>query len=157
MSLRDVRAALVDREKVSLIHQPTQKTVQDLRLVPASDEHKGFILSTWITHACAIARKSGVRREFYMPAETAIAESRWRDCKVATDDDGFTVYAWACGDLDGTLWNVYVVPELRRLGLASCLITASCGELKAYARRWPFMAHAPLNPYANCIKVTDGR
>ncbi len=126
-----------------LQHQGT--TVESLPIVPAQAEHRSFILSTWVKSYQGMARKAGYG-PFYDKSEPQLAESRWQDCHVVTDGDGFTVHAWVCGS-EGRLWHCYVVPELRRLRIATRLIEFACGELKEYARPWPYSAHARVNPY----------
>jgi hypothetical protein len=113
--------------------------------VAAAQEHRSFILSTWVKSYESQARKQGIK-EFYRREEPGVAEARWQDCWVVTDSDGFTVHAWVCG-YDGVLYHCYVVPELRNVRMASRLIEFACGELREYARPWPYSAHARMNPY----------
>lgn len=130
------------------------KPVETLRLTLATPDHRNFIIATWFKSYENQARKQGLR-EAYAEAEPAIAESRWQDCWVLTDDDGYTVYGWVCGDrTTGALWHVYVAPELRRLRVATRLIEHACGELRQYARPWPYSAHARVNPYLLRPKCT---
>lgn len=129
--------------RILLNHQGSP--LETLPIVGARDEHRNFILGTWVKSYAPYARAQGINR-FYNENEPAIAESRWMDCLVVTDDTGFTVHAWVCGR-DGQLWHVYVVPELRRLRIATRLIEHACGELREYARPWPYSAHARVNPY----------
>ncbi len=119
--------------------------LETLPVVPAGMGHRSFILGTWINSYKGNARKQDLR-DFYSKHEPAIAESRWQDCWVLTDDGDYTVHAWVCGH-EGRLWHCYVVPELRRLRIATRLIEFACGELKEYARPWPYSAHARVNPY----------
>ncbi len=116
-----------------------------LPLEMATDAHRSFILATWVKSYQGMARKQGIQ-EFYAKYEPAIAESRWQDCWVLTDEDGYTVHAWVCGHA-GDLWHCYVVPDLRRLRIATRLIEHACGTLQAYARPWPYSAHARTNQY----------
>lgn len=129
--------------RIVLTHHGAE--VESLPIVPAAPEHRSFILSTWVKSYESQARKQGLREQ-YKKHEPAIAESRWSDCWVVTDNDGFTVHAWVCGE-SGCLWHIYVVPELRGLRVATRLIEYACGSLKEYARPWPYSAHARLNPY----------
>lgn len=154
MSLRDVSAQLSTSGSVQLTHVPTGKVIQSLRLVQASPEHKAFIISTWVKSYRGTARRAGYGK-LYDLHEPQIAESRWADCLVATDEDGYTVYAWVCGS-NGDLHHCYVIPELRRLRVATRMIEAACGHLLNYARRWPYQAHAPVNPYLMCVKNGQG-
>ena len=130
--------------------------IQSLPIVSATPAHRSFILSTWVRSYEGSARAQGIAR-FYSESEPPIAESRWTNCKVVTDDTGFTVHAWACGG-DSKLWHVYVVPELRRIRLATRLIEYVVGPdgLKEYARPWPYGAHARVNPYLLCKKTPEG-
>lgn len=154
MSLKDVCAKLSEPgspRSLLLTHLPSKRVTQELLLVPASEQHKAFIISTWIRSYAGNARRDGYGK-LYDKHEPAIAESRWSDCLVATDEDGYTVYAWVCGDLDGSLYHAYVVPELRRIRVATRMIEVACGDLKYYARPWPYSAHARINPYLLCAK-----
>lgn len=147
MNLKGVSAKLSDSgSEILLIHQQSQETLQTLYLIPANPSHRNFILGTWTRSYRAEARKQGYGA-FYDSHESAVAESRWSDCLVATDEDGYTVYGWVCGNRSGQLFHCYVVPELRRIRVASRLIDKACGEVTEYARRWPFNAHARINPY----------
>lgn len=87
--------------------------------------------------------------------EPPIAESRWQDCSILTDEDGHTVYAWCCGS-PGALYHCYVVPELRRLGVAKALILDACGPNPHMARPWPFR-YKFQNPYLLHKKETNGQ
>lgn len=145
MSLKNVSSLLCRDGSPRILLQKLGVTLETLLLVPATTEHRSFILSTWVKSYEGMARKLGLRNP-YAAHEPAIAESRWGDCCVLTDDGGFTVHAWVCGS-DGKLWHCYVVPELRKMRIATRLIEYACGELKEYARPWPYSAHARLNPY----------
>lgn len=127
-----------------ILLQQSGKTLESLDIVKASGEHRNFILGTWVKSYRSHAREQSILEQ-YNRHEPAIAESRWVDCLVVTDD-GFTVHAWVCG-CDGQLWHVYVVPELRKLRIATRLIEHACGKLQEYARPWPYSAHARVNPY----------
>ncbi len=147
MSLRDASSVLSLTGVPAILLQHRGTTIQTLPLRQAANTHRSFIISTWIKSYESQARKQGIGA-FYTRHEPSIAESRWKECVVATDDDGYTVYAWACGDkATGTLWHCYVVPELRKLRIATRLIEYACGELREYARPWPYSAHARVNPY----------
>lgn len=124
-----------------------QALLETLPIVAASAAHRSFILSTWVKSYEASARRQRIQKETYAKHEPLIAESRWQDCWVVTDDDGYTVHAWICGYGDGALHHLYVQPTLRRLRIATRLIEFACGELKEYARPWPYSAHARVNPY----------
>lgn len=145
MSLRTISALLSTDGSPAILLTHQGETVESLAIVQAATEHRSFILSTWVKSYESQARRQGIRAE-YNKYEPSIAESRWQDCLVVTDSDGFTVHAWVCG-CNGQLWHCYVVPELRRLRVASRLIEFACGTLKEYARPWPYSAHARVNPY----------
>lgn len=146
MSLNDVSAQLSTNgsQKILLVHKPSQTTIQELLLVKALPEHRNFILGTWVKSYRPTARRIGIAR-FYEAHEPAIAESRWEDCWVATDEDGYTVYAWICAE-KGNLYHVYVIPELRHKGVARALQEREA--VVAYARPWPFRGdQLQVNPY----------
>ncbi len=121
------------------------RELETLPILAATPDHRSFILSTWVKSYRAQARKQGIG-QFYDKHEPEAAESRWQDCWVVSDDGGFTVHAWVCGS-DGRLYHCYVVPELRRLRIATRLIEFATGGLTEYARPWPYSAHARVNPY----------
>lgn len=151
MSLKDVCAKLSttgSQPTLNLVHLPSQETLQSLRLVRATPEHRSFILGTWVKSYRSQARKENFGG-YYDKYEPGIAESRWEDCWVATDEDGYTVYAWVCGET-GNLWHVYVVPELRRKGVADSMILHACGTLYPDIAK-PFYK-GRLNPYLLCKK-----
>jgi GNAT superfamily N-acetyltransferase len=152
VSLRNVSAVLLSDGTPRILLKQAEETLETLPVVKARDEHRSFILSTWVKSYRAAARDQGIL-QFYSEHEPAIAESRWMDCLVVTDDTGFTVHAWVCAR-DGQLWHCYVVPELRRLRIATRLIEYATGGLREYARPWPYSAHARLNPYL--MRAKDG-
>ena len=123
-----------------------ESVLEILPIVLADDSHRSFIISTWVKSYEGQARRQGIAKEFYSKHEPEIAESRWSDCWVLTDDGGYTVHAWVCGSA-GNLQHMYVQPGLRRMRIATRLIEFACGPLRAYARRWPYSAHARTNPY----------
>lgn len=145
MSLKGVSSVLSNDGLPAILLQKDGKTLETLPIVRASPEHRSFILSTWVKSYEATARKNGIKA-FYGREEPKVAEALWDKCNVVTDDTGFTVHAWVCGRR-GQLFHCYVVPELRRLRVATRLIEFVCGELKEYARPWPYSAHARVNPY----------
>ena len=150
MSLSGVSAMLScdGTPRILLVKEGNQ--LETLPIVSAGAVHRSFILSTWVKSYKSQAREQGIAG-FYDEHEPAIAESRWSDCLVVTDDTLFTVHAWCCGS-EGRLWHCYVVPELRKLRLATRLIEHATGGLKEYARPWPFSAHARVNPYLLRVK-----
>jgi GNAT superfamily N-acetyltransferase len=153
MSLKGVSATLSSNGTGRILLVRNGETLESLPIVRAAPEHRNFILSTWLKSYKTYARAQGIG-SYYDEYEPAIAESRWQDCFVVTDDTGFTVHAWVCGK-NGKLWHVYVIPQLRRLRVATRLIEYACGELKEYARPWPYSAHARVNPYL--LRDSDGR
>lgn len=127
-------------------------TLEKLPILKASSEHKSFIISTWLKSYENQARKQSIK-EFYSSHEPAIAESLWSSCAVVSDESGYTVHAWVCGNDKGQLWHCYVAPELRKLRVATRLIEYACPNgLKEYARPWPYSAHARVNPYLLGVK-----
>ena len=145
MNLSGVSSVLSSDGLPTILLMKEGKVLETLRLVQAEQQHRSFILSTWVLSYKNHAREQGYG-PFYATEEPKVAESRWQDCWVLTDDDGFTVYGWVCGN-DGKLWHCYVAPSIRKLRVATRMIEFACGELKEYARPWPYSAHARVNPY----------
>ena len=145
MPLNDVFAKLSESGSLELIHKETGEILRTLLVRPASQEHRSFILSTWTKSYRPTARRLGVEG-LYNKHEPEIAESRWQDCRVLTDEGGFTVYAWVCGQ-DGGLYHVYVIPELRRIGVCRELSGDVCGKDYDLARPWPYRTSRRVNPY----------
>jgi GNAT superfamily N-acetyltransferase len=144
MSLNGVSSELSSGGSPGIHLVKGEKVLEELRLMGANQEHRSFILSTWVKSYETQARKQGIK-EFYSKHEPKLAEKLWDKCIVLTDDSGYTVHAWVCS-INGALYHVYVVPELRKLRVATRLIEYA-GPLKEYARPWPFAAHARVNPY----------
>ncbi len=147
MTLKDCSARLFtsgSQKTVQLVHRPTGEILQELSLSPSASDHRSFIISTWLKSYRPLARRQGIQTQYDL-YEPAIAESRWQDSTVLTDEDGFTVYAWVNGS-GGKLFHCYVVPELRRLGVAKAMILDACGERPEHARPWPFQNRF-VNPY----------
>ena len=137
-------------QSVELIHQPTGEILQTLQLGYPTQDHRSFIISTWLKSYRSQARKQGIQ-EFYDKHEPEIAESRWQDCLVLTDEGGFTVYAWVCGQ-EGSLYHVYVIPELRHIGVCRELSGVACGKDYDLARPWPYRTSRRVNPYLLGVK-----
>ena len=133
-------------QSVELIHQPTGEILQTLQLGYPTQDHRSFIISTWLKSYRSQARKQGIQ-EFYDKHEPEIAEYLWQSCTVATDEDGFTVYAWVCGK-PGSLRHAYTIPELRMYGVCKALTEYVCGESWDLVRPWPFRTSRRINPYA---------
>lgn len=144
-----------DGSKVELwLTRPDQKLMETLSLRPAAQEHRNFIIATWVQSYKSLARKQGINSKVYEAEEPKLAENFWQNCIVLTPDDGdsFTIHGWVCG-VHKTLLQCYVPPELRRIGIASCLIEATCGKQVVIPRPWPFQKPPRgfefiYNPYA---------
>ena len=109
-----------------------------LILTPAEESDKAFILSTWIrSHIKAGARGAGIVEPVFLAEHPRIAESLWRSSFVLKADLGDdrdlteTDYGWICFDYGDkyktvanvpTLHYVYVVPELRNMGVAKAMV-----------------------------------
>ncbi len=130
---------------MELVHLETGEVISTSVITKAEPQHRNFIISTWLKSYRGQAKRQGIQ-ELYDAHEPGIAESRWQDSLVVTDDGGFTVYAWVCGQ-QGSLWYVYVVPELRLHCLSAALIELACGALPDLARPWPYKTRLRINPY----------
>lgn len=150
MSLKDVCAKLStsgSKPTLSLVHKTSNKTIQEFFVVRATEQHRSFIIATWVKSYRQHAKKLGWGA-FYDEHEPKIAESRWADSLVVTDEGGFTVYAWVCED-GSVLHHAYVAPELRRLGVTTALVAPGGGNDVVLAKPWPYRSKNfnIVNPY----------
>lgn len=135
-------------QSVELVHRESGKVVETLPIRPAQEQHRAFILATWVRSYAAVARKT-LSRAVYVAGEPKIAERLWSKAYVITSpDDDYTVHGWICAER-GKLYHMYVIPELRRKGIAGALITSAVGPKVEYARPWPYEAPKAwtFNPY----------
>jgi GNAT superfamily N-acetyltransferase len=152
MSLSGLSSVLSNDGSPAILLMKSGVVLETLPIIAARSEHRSFILSTWVKSYEGLARKLGWG-EFYARHEPSVAESLWSSVAVVTDDGGYTVHGWACA-IDGGLYHCYVVPELRKLRIATRLIEHTCPNgLKEYARPWPYSAHARVNPYLMGMKL----
>lgn len=118
----------------------TASVIQSLPIVYASEEHRNFIISTWVKsydprHADASLRSSlrsnpsllSPKKAAFKESEAKLAEKLWSKCNVLTDESGYTVHAWVCG-LHGLCYHFYCTPELRGIGIEGQLIEYCCGD-----------------------------
>lgn len=133
---------------VELVHRESGKVVETLPIRPAQEQHRAFILATWVRSYAATARKM-LTRAVYVAGEPKIAERLWPKAMVITSpDDDYTVHGWICAE-EGKLYHMYIIPELRRKGIAGALIQLAVGPKVEYARPWPYEPprHWNFNPY----------
>lgn len=90
----------------------------DLRGMTASDRR--FVAPTW---ALGAKWKGLTKDERFARVDRTLAHG----CRVVVLGNGPTVHAWAAG-AGGSLFYVYVPPELRREGLARQVIVALLGS-----------------------------
>lgn len=133
---------------------------QKLWLTPSTPKDKAFILSTWVRSYLPIVRKSEtlykqhvlkVKEDVYLKHHPRIAESLWECAAVLRDEaDGSAILGYIVGDAgSGILDYVYVIPDLRNMGLARAMITALCGHEPTLTHLWPHGWHSgwKYNPY----------
>lgn len=119
--------------------------VEHLNVIPATQDHRSFILSTWIRSYEPYIRRlivagMSVRGEDYRNGESRAAERHWESSRVVTGDDGYTVHGWVCGH-PGTLFHVYVAPQLRGGGLGKGLVEVVSGKDYVVTKPWPKVPH----------------
>ena len=133
---------------LELVHRESGKVVEKLPIRLAQEEHRAFILATWVRSYASHARKA-VPRSAYAEGEAKLAERFWPKTFVVTSpDDDYTIHAWICCE-PGHLYHVYVIPELRRKGIADSLVRKLVGGKVQYARPWPYDVprNWTFNPY----------
>jgi hypothetical protein len=154
--------ASVSKTSVKLISSESGKVLETLEIGPAKDEHRNFIISTWIrsyeselrkAHCYAGAQDFRLDRGSYSAGEGGVAERCWKESQVVTSPtDGYTVHGWICTE-GGHVYHIYIPPSLRGIGLGRGLLEAFAGT--AYTTHKP-ISRAPKghtvrwNPWAIC-------
>lgn len=138
MMLKGVCAEL-SSDGSQILLKKDDRVIETLQLVAPEAQHRNFIISTWVKSYPRILRP-GVSREVFNHGEGTLAEELWDSGLVAVSGDGFTIHGWVAGGSAShggiygkILEHCYVQPDLRRLGIAKCLIEAG-GYSKQYAR-----------------------
>lgn len=118
-----------------------------LPIVPANEQHRSYILATWVRSYLPTARRF-MSKDLYLKEEAKVAEKLWKYSLVVSSD-GFAVQAWVCTRGDGVLHHCYVVPELRRKGIMKALTRTFVGDKVQVSRPWPGQMPAGwvYNPY----------
>lgn len=133
---------------------------QKLWLTPATRNDKGFILSTWVRSYLPIVRKTEhcykhhtlrISEETYLANHPRIAESLWENALVLRDEeDGSAILGYVVADTAACILDyVYVIPDLRNVGLAKVMIRAAAGDNPEVTHMWPFRWRSgwKYNPY----------
>lgn len=127
---------------------------QKLWLVPAEKTDRAFVISTWVKSYLPTARKKlAVEDAVYFDNHPKIAERLWDRAMVLRDeDDGSAIMAYVVVDENSVVHYIYIVPELRGMGLVDVLIKAVVGAETPVivSHRWPYKDRAnwQYNPYA---------
>lgn len=121
--------------KLLVCRSSDPKPLVELSIVQATQEHRSFIISTWVRSYQAEARK-WMPRDMYNAEDAAVAERMWDKCHVVTSD-GYTIVAWVCAH-NGVLHHCYVIPDMRRKGVCRALTDHLLGTTVTIARPWPF-------------------
>ncbi len=129
-----------------LCSQESDKVLESLPIIQAEDQHRSFILSTWVRSYEPFIRRlqvagMSIKPEDYRAGESFKAEQNWQNTKVVVSpDDPYTVHAWVCGRKEEPqphLWYVYVPPHLRLKGVGRGLVEAYCGQEYSVSLPWP--------------------
>lgn len=144
-----VRANL-SSDRLRILLTLGEKELGHLNVVPASEEHRNFILSTWVRSYQGEARKF-MDRDIYAKEEAVCAEAYWKLSTVAVSpEDAYVIHGWACAR-PNRLYHAYVPPDLRRYGIASALVKSAVYEgAPVFVARPgfnPFGFKTRLNPY----------
>lgn len=129
----DIKARAVDGH-IELFRLEDSMPLAELQVVPATTDHRNFILATWVRSYASTARKFMGRKDHSL-FDGMVAEKLWTRCRVATSD-GFTVQAWAC--IEGpVLHHCYVIPEMRGRGMLRALLRIGQVPVTTISRPWP--------------------
>jgi hypothetical protein len=153
--------AKVSDAGLQLFSRQTNQLLQTLPIVPASEEHRSFIISTWVKSYESHARKLiigpaniRVNQAAYRAGEAKVAERHWKKAHViVSPDDAYTIHGWVCAT-EGKLWHCYVPPALRMAGTARGLVLQFAGPRYDVQKPWPypgaFREHTiTFNPWMN--------
>jgi ribosomal protein S18 acetylase RimI-like enzyme len=157
MKLPDgVRAgASIDRYSQDVVYlELGGKTLAELKVVTATEQHRNFILSTWVRSYQSTARRI-MDKDLYAKEEALVAESFWHLSKVAVSpEDEYVIHGWVCASSDGNIYHAYVPPDFRRRGIASAILNIAVsgsvpGKLQmARPTEWqPKGYKTEFNPY----------
>lgn len=156
--------ASVSPTGLKLLSRATDEVLSELPIIKATEEHRAFILATWVRSYESSSRRlqvAGMRlsAETYRVGESALAESRWPISRVVvSQDDAYTIHGWVCGEAPsaaggpGRLWHVYVPPNLRGSGVAKGLVESVCGKEYVVHKPWPSTPRSHIvswSPYAS--------
>lgn len=135
---------------------------QKLWLSPAQEGDKAFILSTWVRSYLAISRKLShnykshelhVKDGTFLRHHPRIAEALWADAFILRAEEGGAILGYVVGsdnaDYGPILDYVYLVPELRNMGVARAMIEAVVGPGPTLTHVWPYRWHGnwKYDPY----------
>lgn len=144
-----------------------------LFLVDATKEDRSFIISSWVKSYAQINRKLRIvfndnsnysltrmaSDDVFDAHHPLIAEAMWCEAKVLKGDlNDHTNYGFIVTEQPSTLHYVYVVHELRRLGLADAMIRLEIGKYVENTHIWPYGKRESwkFNPYkAMCYGHRD--
>jgi hypothetical protein len=136
--------AVVSNNLLQLLSRQTNHVLETLPIVKANNDHRSFILSTWVrsyeTHARRLSigpANCRIEPQDYRDGESRAAEKHWDKTHVVTGADGFTIHAWICAK-EGALWHVYVPPNLRLSGVAKALISSVAGNNYCVSKPMPY-------------------
>jgi hypothetical protein len=117
---------------------------------PADTQDKPFICSSWVRSYQPISRKASlaghkVRDEVYLRHYPDLVDRLWPSTTVwKSNESQGAILAYVCGS-PGVLHYVYVVPELRGMGVAMAMIEHACGKLLQYTNLPPGSFQPPAN------------
>jgi hypothetical protein len=138
---------------------PNREPIHELRILPASQEHRNYIISTWVRSYLPTVRKltiqgpqPGIRMRFdetaFRASESKRAEGLWVHTSVVSGvDDTYSVHAWVAAE-PGKLYHVYVPPGLRGIGIARALIEATAGTKYTVSKPMPVVMKNHTVTYA---------
>lgn len=142
-----------------LLHKETDKELERLPIRQATEEHRNYIISTWVKSYASLNRQTRTAHNGLAwvtdtvkacHGEGKIAERLWQHTRIVTGkEDTYTINGWVCGE-PGRLYYAYVPPELRLVGIFSSITkllhqndTLECRIPFPYGKR-PWLTY---NPY----------
>ncbi len=162
MTLNSFFASVSDNG-LQLFSRQTKALLQTLPIVKATDEHRSFIISTWVKSYEPHVRKLAISLpggpvlrldpKAYRTGEARAAERHWDKSHVITgsDADVYTIHGWVCAE-EGKLWHCYVPPALRSAGVAKGLVERFASRNYHVSKPWPNQPsghQCTYNPWMN--------
>ena len=139
----------------------TDRVLQELPIIDAKEEHRNYIISTWVRSFETIARRMVVSSGASLvhldaagakAGESRLSEFHWDKSKViVSPDDDYTIHGWfsfgvlpggslldtGSSGINGLLRHCYVCPSFRGNGICRVVVEHYLGRAYRVSKPWP--------------------